>query len=61
MKDRLMQLIRQQPDITAAALSVATGIGVDGVNYHLTQLKKAGKLRRIGPTKGGHWQVIDTP
>ena len=57
MKEKLLLLIRQQPEITAAALSVATGIGVDGVNYHLNQLKQAGKLRRVGSTKGGRWEV----
>lgn len=59
MKDKLMLLIQQQPEITAAALSAATGIGVDGVNYHLNQLKQAGKLRRVGPTKGGRWEVTE--
>jgi ATP-dependent DNA helicase RecG len=57
MKEKLLLLIRQQPEITAAALSAATGIGVDGVNYHLNQLKQTGKLRRVGSTKGGHWEV----
>ena len=57
MKEKLLLLIRQQPEITAAALSVATGIGVDGVNYHLNQLKQAGKLRRVGSTKAGRWEL----
>ena len=57
MKEKLLLLIRQQPEITAAALSAATGIGVDGVNYHLNQLKQAGKLLRVGSTKAGHWEV----
>jgi ATP-dependent DNA helicase RecG len=60
MKEKLLLLIQQQPEITAAALSAATGIGVDGVNYHLNQLKQAGKLRRVGSTKSGLWQVLDT-
>lgn len=31
----MLQLIRQQPEITAASLAEVTGIGVDGVNYQL--------------------------
>lgn len=58
MKERLLILIQKQPEITAAELSTATGIGVDGVNYHLNQLKQAGKLRRLGPTKGGRWEAL---
>ena len=57
MKEKLLLLIRQQPEITAAALSAATGIGIDGVNYHLNQLKQAGKLRRVGSTKAGRWEL----
>ena len=36
-----------------------TGLSTNGVKYHLNQLKRTGKLRRHGPTKGGHWEVID--
>lgn len=60
-RENLLALIRQQPDITAPTLAAALGIGVDGVKYHLNQLRRSGKLRRVGPTKGGHWQVIDQP
>lgn len=55
----LLQHLRSQPGITTVALARATGLSTDGVKYHLTQLKRTGKLRRHGPTKGGHWEVID--
>ena len=28
-----------------------------GVQRHIANLKKAGRLRRVGPDKGGHWAV----
>ena len=31
----------------------------DGVKYHLEKLKATGKLRRVGPDKGGHWEVVN--
>ncbi len=55
----VLQHLRSQPGITTVALARATGLSTDGVKYHLTQLKRTGKLRRHGPTKGGHWEVID--
>jgi ATP-dependent DNA helicase RecG len=58
-KEILLELIRQQPDIAASALAARLGIGVDGVKYHLTQLKRTGKIRHVGPTKGGHWEILD--
>jgi len=59
LKDIVLQLLRQQPQMTMLALAQATGLSADGVKYHLTRLKLAGKLRRHGPTKKGHWEVID--
>jgi ATP-dependent DNA helicase RecG len=58
-KERLVQLLREQPQLSAPAIAAALGIGKDGVKYHLNQLKQAGKLRRVGPTKGGRWEVIE--
>jgi ATP-dependent DNA helicase RecG len=55
----MLQLLRQQPRLTTQALAQATGLSVAGVKYHLTQLKRSGKLRRHGPTKNGYWEVMD--
>ena len=32
-------------------------ITADGVKYHLDRLKADGKIRRIGPARGGRWEV----
>jgi ATP-dependent DNA helicase RecG len=29
------------------------------VKKHLRNLKQQGFLKRIGPDKGGHWEVVD--
>jgi len=34
------------------------GISENGVKYHLEKLKASGHIRRIGPDKGGHWEVL---
>ena len=30
----------------------------DGIYWQLKQLKAKGIIRRVGPDKGGHWEVI---
>jgi ATP-dependent DNA helicase RecG len=30
----------------------------DGVKYQLNNLKKQGKIERVGPDKGGFWKII---
>ena len=54
----LLQHLRSQPGITTVELARVTGLSPDGVKYHLNQLKRTGKLRRHGPTKGGYWVVV---
>jgi len=43
-----------------SATAVATRIGVSSkaVEKHFARLKADGILRRIGPDKGGRWEVI---
>ena len=40
-------------------LAEACGISPDGVKWHLKQLQTKGLIRRVGPDKGGHWEVIE--
>ena len=56
--DRLLALMASHPHITQAGMVAALGITRSTVQKHLSNLKSAGKLRRVGPDKGGHWEVI---
>jgi ATP-dependent DNA helicase RecG len=39
-------------------LAEQTGLTQKGVEWQIAQLKKQGRLERIGPDRGGHWKVI---
>jgi len=52
-------LLRENPTTTRLVLAKALGITPDGVKYHLDKLRAAGRIRHLGPTKAGHWEVID--
>ena len=56
---KILDAIRATPDLTRARLAQEVGLSVRGVERNLALLKKDGRLRRIGPNKGGHWQVVD--
>ena len=56
--DRLLALIASHPHITQADMVATLGITRSTIQKHLSNLKSAGKLRRVGPDKGGHWEVI---
>ena len=46
------------PTATIAEMMDATGLSSSGVKKILKNLKDANRLRRIGPDKGGHWEVV---
>ncbi len=39
-------------------MSAALGLSVKAIEKNVRLLKSAGRLRRIGPDKGGHWEVV---
>jgi len=52
-------LIANNPIITTSELANEIGISADAVKKHLMNLKNKKLLRRVGPDKGGHWEVLD--
>ncbi|MGM0649930.1 MAG: winged helix-turn-helix domain-containing protein, partial [Bacteroidota bacterium] len=57
-REKIIELINQDKQITTEILAKNIGITIKGVEYHLSNLKKDKILKRIGPDKGGYW-VID--
>ena len=56
---KILELIAENPRITTAQLADLIGITPKGVEWQINRLKKDGLLKRIGPTKGGHWVIIE--
>jgi len=57
--EKITKLMSENPHITQKELSAATGLSRRGVEKNISLLKKEGKIKRIGPAKGGHWQIIE--
>ncbi len=56
--DVLWALLKDNPRFTLADMVEALGITRSTIQKHIVNLKAAGRLRRVGPDKGGHWEVI---
>ena len=56
---KIIMAIKENPKITRAELQNITGLSESGVKKILRQLQQKGLLSRIGPDKGGHWEIID--
>ncbi len=55
---KILDLIREMPTITRKELAEKIELSEEGIKFNLSQLKKQGKLKRVGPDKGGHWEVL---
>jgi len=54
---KTLDLVKQNSFITIAELAQQTGLSEPGIKKHLRKLQQEGFLKRIGPDKGGHWEV----
>lgn len=45
----------KNPYVTYNELSVITG---KTIRVHINKLKKMKLIKRIGPDKGGHWEIL---
>lgn len=55
---KIIALIQEKPEITRQELAAELGITDSGIKYHLKKMQGKGLLRRVGPDKGGHWEVV---
>ena len=55
--EEIINLISENPTITAAELTKRTGLTRRSVEWNIKKLKDKGILKRVGPTKGGRWEV----
>jgi len=56
---KIIKLVAENPQITTKQLADAIGITPKGVEWQITRLKRGGLLKRIGPAKGGRWEVVE--
>ncbi|MDR2395521.1 MAG: putative DNA binding domain-containing protein [Endomicrobium sp.] len=56
---KVLEIVSKKPYITIQELSEAIGLTYAGAKKNMTKLKKQRKIRRVGPDKGGRWEVIE--
>ena len=57
--DQILAHLKENPSATRQQLAAETGLTIRGVERNLKVLKNAGRIRRVGPAKGGHWEVVN--
>lgn len=58
--DKIIEMIKKDPQITAPQIAMELGISTRGVEKNLRQLRETGTLKRVGsPTFGGYWEIVN--
>ena len=57
-REKIVTLLSKDGRLSAAALAGFIGITPNAVEKQIAKLKAKGVLKRIGPDKGGYWQVV---
>jgi DNA-binding transcriptional ArsR family regulator len=60
-REKIISLIKGNPKITTTKLAEKTGLSLKGIEWNIKSLKENGLLHRIGPDKGGYWEVVKKP
>lgn len=55
--DKILKLITEDPRHSAKSIAESIGMSAKGVEKQLAKLKAQGIIRRIGPAKGGRWEI----
>jgi len=56
---KIIELMQNDPTITIADLALSIGITEWAIKKQIRKMKAQGRIRRIGPDKGGHWQTTN--
>ena len=54
-----MKLIQQNPNVTTQEMADIIGIDRSNVWRNMKIMQIEGTIRRVGPDKGGHWEIIE--
>jgi ATP-dependent DNA helicase RecG len=57
--EKIISILSDSPKTTINELAKKLDIQSSAIKKHLRNLKQQGLIRRIGPDKGGYWEVIE--
>ena len=58
-EDLILELIRDNPNITIAQLMIKTNLSEPGIKKNLKKLKEKNLIRRVGANKDGYWEIME--
>jgi len=56
--EKILSLVQADSALSAREIAETLGVTQRAVEKQIARLRKDGRLRRVGPAKGGHWEVL---
>lgn len=56
---KILTALKTDPKLTIPDLASMIGVTERSIERNIRQLQSEKRLQRIGPAKGGYWQVVD--
>ena len=57
--EKIIALITHNKNITISEMAKKLNISTRAVEKQIAKLKKEGKIRRVGPDRGGYWEIVE--
>jgi ATP-dependent DNA helicase RecG len=55
---KILALMSENPRVSKRELAAQIGISTTAIDKNIVSLRAKGLIRRVGPDKGGHWEVV---
>ena len=55
---KIVEMMKENPEITIPMMAESLRLTTRAVEKNVARLQAKGVVKRIGPDKGGHWEVI---
>ena len=59
-RDAILDMILRNAKVTSIQMAESLGINRSAVSKHLKKMQEDGIVRRVGPDKGGHWEITES-
>ena len=56
--EKILDLVRRNPAVSAREMADVLGLTSRAVEKQVSKLRKDARIRRVGPDKGGRWEVL---
>ena len=53
----ILDMIIRNAKVTSTQMAESLGINRSAVSKHLKKMQDDGLIKRVGPDKGGHWEI----